>query len=114
AWFPVLRRLSCGRVAGHQIADARGTGNAVRRLETAEVSRGPVARMALCPSRHELGRDDEPAQAAARKARQGLFAPDPGTRPQAGPARPHAEISLAAPRPFAHRKRSDSRQPRAL
>src|SRR5450432_4106490 len=70
--------------------------------------------MALSPSRHELGRDDEPAKNFARKIAKNFFAANPRTRPQAGRARYHAEVSMAAARPCAHRKRFDSRQSRAL
>ena len=55
------------RAHRHQIPDARGTGSPVHRVEAAGLSRHAIARMALRPPRHELGRHDQSAQSAARK-----------------------------------------------
>ena len=108
---PRLLFKSCRGVAGHQIVDVRRTGNQFAAWKQPKYRVGPVARMAICPSRHKLGGDNKPAQAAPRKIGGKFFTSNARTCPQTGRARCDAEIPLAAPRSFADRKRADPRQP---
>src|SRR6266496_2993685 len=98
----------------HQIANGRGTADAVSVVAPARLSRVAGAGVALRSSGDEVGGDDEFAEGAAGQASAQLFAPRARPCAKTGLRGHDAEVFMAIGRSFVDRKRPHPRQSRAI